>query len=200
MSPKTKQQNEEIRQEKRALILDTALEIFATYGFHGSSISTIAQRACISKGLLYNYFKSKEDLLRAIVNDGMQEVLGTFAPYFEKGILEGDMTPQLFREIFKQMFQVIKDKSNFWRLYFALAMQPGVLEIIAMDYESMMFTYLELLEKYYKKQGSKNPRADGLHAYILLDGIIINYIQPHKEFTVEELENLVIKGLENPIY
>jgi AcrR family transcriptional regulator len=200
MAPKTKTQFAEIRQGKRELILETALEIFATHGFHGASISMIALHAGISKGLLYNYFKSKEELLIAIIEGGLKESLGVYAPLLEGKIPEEDMTPKLFRKVFKRIFQTMKENTNFWRLYYALVMQPSVLELIVKDYESLMFMHLELLEKYYKKQGSKKPRADALHAYILFDGITMNLVQPHKEFSNDELENILLRGLEKPIY
>ncbi len=200
MSPKTKQQINKIRQEKRALILETALEIFATYGYHGASISMISQHAGIAKGLLYNYFESKEELLKAVVSDRFKDFLDIYSPLLDKDFTEEMLTPELFRKLFKNAFKVMKENMHFWRLYFALALQPGVLEIIMKDYEGLMFTHLELLEKYYKRQGSKKPRADALHTYILMDGITMNYIQPHNEFSINEMEKVLMKRLEKPIY
>ena len=200
MSPRTKKQFEEIRQEKRGLIIETALEVFATYGYHGASISMIAQHAGIAKGLLYNYFESKEELLKAVVSEGLKDFFDIFSPIMDKNFSEEMMTPELFRKTFKEIFKIMKNNLHFWRLYYALALQPGVMEMILKDYESLMFTHLDLLEKYYKRQGSKKPRADALHTYILLDGITMNYIQPHKEFSMDELEKTLVKGLEKPIY
>lgn len=200
MSPRSKAQFEEIRQEKRELILHTALEIFATQGFHGTSISTIAQKAGISKGLMYNYFESKDDLLKAIIDKGLQDMLGTYGPLFKDKITEEQLTPTMFKDIFNSFFITIKKNTSFWKLYYAIVMQPGIMEKVLKDYESMMFTHLELLEMYYKQQGSKNPRADALHAYILFDGIMINLLHTHTEFTFEEVEELVLNGLEKPRY
>ena len=70
--PRSIEQYEAIRKEKRELILDTALSLFAENGFHQTSIEQIARKAGISKGLTYNYFESKELLLQAVlqkVND-----------------------------------------------------------------------------------------------------------------------------------
>jgi AcrR family transcriptional regulator len=200
MAPKTKKQFEEIRKGKRELILETALEVFATYGYHGASISQIAQHAGISKGLLYNYFKSKEELLKAVVSDGIKGFTDIYAHLLDKNFSEEMLTPELFRKLFKKIFKEMKDNVHFWRLYFAMALQPGVMEIILKDYEGLMFAHLDMLEKYYKVQGSKKPRADALHTYILIDGITMNYIQPHKEFSIEEMENTLIKSLEEPIF
>ncbi len=75
MSPRTKQQFEEIRKTRRDRILSVALELFATKGYHGTSISQIAEKAKISKGLMYNYFKNKEKLLETIVLEGFNKIM-----------------------------------------------------------------------------------------------------------------------------
>ena len=67
--PKTKEQNELIRAEKRSHILKVALNVFGEEGYHASSINRIAKKAGISKGLIYTYFESKEDLLNTLVFD-----------------------------------------------------------------------------------------------------------------------------------
>ena len=49
--PKSPEQFDDIRKQKKQLIMDTALELFAENGFHATSISQIAAKAKISKGL-----------------------------------------------------------------------------------------------------------------------------------------------------
>jgi len=55
------------RGDRREHILDVATEIFLTEGYASASMSTIAARLGGSKGTLYNYFKSKEELFGAYV-------------------------------------------------------------------------------------------------------------------------------------
>lgn len=50
------------------LILDAAEEVFAETSFGGASVEEIAQRAEISVGTLYNLFRSKEDVYRAVIS------------------------------------------------------------------------------------------------------------------------------------
>ncbi|MDR0507129.1 MAG: TetR/AcrR family transcriptional regulator, partial [Dysgonamonadaceae bacterium] len=71
--PRTKEQYEQIRSEKRKIIQETALQCFATEGYLATSINQIARTADISKGLLYNDFDSKEDLLNSIMDDIVEE-------------------------------------------------------------------------------------------------------------------------------
>jgi AcrR family transcriptional regulator len=55
------------RDERREAILDVARECFLADGYGATSMSTIAARLGGSKGTLYNYFKSKEDLFAAMM-------------------------------------------------------------------------------------------------------------------------------------
>jgi AcrR family transcriptional regulator len=49
-------QNRQIRSDKRDLLKNAALKLFAGKGYHATSISQIAIEAGISKGLMYNYY------------------------------------------------------------------------------------------------------------------------------------------------
>ena len=55
------------RDARRELILDVAQDVFLKEGFANASMSVIAARLGGSKGTLYNYFKSKDDLFNAYV-------------------------------------------------------------------------------------------------------------------------------------
>src|SRR6204780_5843981 len=57
------------RDERREHILKVAREVFFEYGYSAASMSQIAARLGGSKGTLYNYFKSKEELFEAQVRD-----------------------------------------------------------------------------------------------------------------------------------
>src|ERR1700680_2531129 len=52
---------------KRRQILNGAREVFLAQGFDAASMGEIARRAGVSKGTLYVYFKSKEELFEAVV-------------------------------------------------------------------------------------------------------------------------------------
>jgi AcrR family transcriptional regulator len=58
-----------MREERRETIMAVAREVFFEHGYGGTSMSAIAARLGGSKGTLYNYFKSKEELFEALVRD-----------------------------------------------------------------------------------------------------------------------------------
>jgi len=51
----------------RARILDAALELFSAHGFDGTTLQQIADRLGFTKAALYYHFRSKDDLLRALI-------------------------------------------------------------------------------------------------------------------------------------
>jgi TetR/AcrR family transcriptional regulator, mexJK operon transcriptional repressor len=65
---------------KRRAILDVATEVFLAQGYAATSMSEIAARAGGSKGTLYNYFRSKDELFSAFITDICQ---GPAMTYFD---------------------------------------------------------------------------------------------------------------------
>jgi AcrR family transcriptional regulator len=71
-----------IRPDTRARILDAALDVFSEHGFEGSSLQQIADRLDLTKAALYYYFRSKDELLEALVEpaiSGVNEILDACA-------------------------------------------------------------------------------------------------------------------------
>jgi len=56
-----------IQREKRTAILEAALEVFSTHGFHGTTLDQISAGAGLSKPNLLYYFPSKEDVHRVLL-------------------------------------------------------------------------------------------------------------------------------------
>ncbi len=57
---------DELREQRRSAILETAAEIFAQKGYHRATIKEIAAAVGIAPGTIYLYFKDKRDLLLSI--------------------------------------------------------------------------------------------------------------------------------------
>ena len=64
--------------EKRRVILNAAVRVFARSGYHGSRVGDIAEEAGVAHGLLYHYFASKEQVLQTIFRENWGELLERF--------------------------------------------------------------------------------------------------------------------------
>ena len=56
----------EYKEEAKTKIVEAARIVFAKKGYHDSTMDDVAKEVGVSKGALYSYFKSKEDLLKEI--------------------------------------------------------------------------------------------------------------------------------------
>jgi TetR/AcrR family transcriptional regulator, fatty acid metabolism regulator protein len=57
-------------QDRRRTILRAAVEVFARKGYHGCRIADVAREAGVAYGLVYHYFKNKEELLQLVFETG----------------------------------------------------------------------------------------------------------------------------------
>lgn len=64
MSPRKKEQNEQLRETRRLQILDAALTVYVKFGYNGADMDAVAAQAGLAKGLVYYYYKTKQDLFR----------------------------------------------------------------------------------------------------------------------------------------
>jgi TetR/AcrR family fatty acid metabolism transcriptional regulator len=64
--------------DKRSLILDAAVRVFARSGYHTSRVGDIAEEAGVAHGLLYHYFSSKEDVLATIFRENWRQLVERF--------------------------------------------------------------------------------------------------------------------------
>src|SRR5436189_2539288 len=61
-------------EDKRRLILEAAVRVFARKGFHTCRVGDIAEEAGVAHGLLYHYFRSKDEVLETIFRDAWQRL------------------------------------------------------------------------------------------------------------------------------
>jgi TetR/AcrR family fatty acid metabolism transcriptional regulator len=61
--------------DKRRLILDAAVRVFARRGFHACRVSDVADEAGVAYGLVYHYFDSKEEILNTLFRERWQIML-----------------------------------------------------------------------------------------------------------------------------
>jgi AcrR family transcriptional regulator len=64
--------------DKRRVILDAAVRVFARRGYHGSRVGDIATEAGVAHGLLYHYFSSKDEVLETVFRENFGELLERF--------------------------------------------------------------------------------------------------------------------------
>lgn len=187
MAPRSEAQFAQIREERRHQILDAALHVFAEDSYHGSSMAAVAKRAKISKGLIYNYFKSKEEILISLVKDVFDEVMEH---------LHLDPKVELdkagfIKVIEKSVDEVVKNPQR-WKLYMSLSFQPDVTPILMQEMMPKIQPFMVQMTNYFVSKGHEDPMTVMRYYSAVLDGVQMHVLMDPKNFPVEKVKQMMI--------
>jgi AcrR family transcriptional regulator len=191
MAPRTNLQNLELREATRKRIMETAMELFATEGFHTTSVSTIATKAGIAKGLMYNYFESKEELLHHIIFNNFDYIMESFDMN-----RDGVLTQQELIHFINTAFTLFKKNYNFWKLYYTILTQPAVMNIVMKDFHARYQSFYQILTDYFRANNYQDPETEMRLLVSLLDGVAMNYLMEKDAYPIDRVKEKIIKMYE----
>lgn len=187
--PRSQEQYDEIRKQKKQLIMDTALELFAENGFHATSMNQVAKKAGVSKGLAYNYFESKQEILDEIIKTGFDSIYSHFDLNHD-----GILTRNEFEHFIRNSFKAIGQNRKFWKLYSAIIMQSGIAESMMEKYGDRSQIIMQMLNQFIKTMGSKDPQGDLMVISSLVKGALLVVISAPDFFPLKQLEDKVTEA------
>jgi AcrR family transcriptional regulator len=162
--------------------------LFAQKGFHTTTIADIAKHAGIAKGLVYNYFTSKEDLLYFTLVDGFNKLLHDFDVDHD-----GNLTSAEMKHYINSLFNAMAKDKHYWKLFFSVTLQPEVFDMAIIEkLMEVVNPFFAILERYFEAKGFDNPQVEVIYFHSLLDGILMNVIF-NDEYPIDLIKELVIK-------
>lgn len=127
--------------KKKNEILEAGIQIFIKKGFHSATMEEIATRAGIGKGTVYEYFKSKEDIIFHTADILYEETLNTFlAIYWDEKIT----ATQKIKSFLKFQIEHSKKCSGIIPIYF---------DIMSHSHSPFKKTYQGKIQKMFKELG-----------------------------------------------
>jgi AcrR family transcriptional regulator len=113
--PRNKETNQKVKDERREQILAAALELFVKKGLAATRISDISTKTGMSQGLIYHYYKSKEEVFVWLVRDAIDK-MNTAALELEKLPLSAKEKIILAIESLLTGFDKKEEAANFYSL------------------------------------------------------------------------------------
>ena len=187
MSPKTAEQNEQIRAESKHKIMDAAFKLIAKNGYEDTSIAMIANTAGVSKGLLYNYFASKEELVKALVMGAMEEGDDLIAE------LISDNPRQTLSNLFMWFFKEMRERPDHWRLMTELNFKIEKFDFVHEIVTGKLTEYYTVLEALLGEIGYENAFAEARLISGILDGVGFHALMLKEDYPLAEMEEYLIK-------
>ncbi len=112
----TEERREREKTARRATIIASAKELFVSKGFNATTMDEIAQGAELSKGTLYLYFASKEELYVTVINEGLKIFFDRIEEVFSL-----DLPPdQMIRRLGEVYYRYYLDYRDYFRIIFFL--------------------------------------------------------------------------------
>ncbi len=185
--PRKPEQFEEIREKSREKILDAALDLFANKGYDATSIDSIAKKAGVSKGLIYNYYDSKKAMLLAIFDQAMQ--IGDAVMVEVKKEKDPDVR---IRNMVEGFFAMVDQQPGYLKLLMVLSLQPGVME----DMKTHMGQIFERNSRFISSAFAKGREKDTIKGFMLdalFDGVLLNYIRYGKHYPINAIKKRIIE-------
>ena len=196
--PRTPEENERIKKDKKEKILMAGLKVFAEHGLAAAKMSDIAKTAGVSYGLVYKYFSSKEHIFVELLNS-----LFTFSQELVSELKSMKLSPlERIKVIYTQLFDThASDPSG--ELYFRLMLQlnfyPHIWEkllIKDLNSEPVFQLIIETIEEGQQSGDfiNKNPQE----IILLLSYIALGFnLRGHEifenEIKVENIVDLIIR-------
>ncbi len=175
------------KEEKKQQILNAAEILFSEQGYHAASIASIAKKSGISKGLMYNYFENKEDLLN-------QLVISRFNIMFDYFLIDSSKSKEENLVILiDRSFDVLVEMEDMFMIYFSIMFNKKVFDIIKTDLEAVLEPLMVGMIDIMAKLGFEKPFEEAMFLRSILDGLSMNYLLMGNEFPKDYCINRIKK-------
>lgn len=186
--PRSTKQNEAMREATRAALIESAMALFAQNGYAHTSTRSLAQAAGISTGLMYHYFSSKEQLLRAVF-DNCMAILGEG---FTEALAQ-DTPQERLASLLREIFTILKTDGDFWSLFYMLRSQPAIMRELGDDFRYRTHHLRDCIEEDLRLLGRADPTLDALLVYSLIEGTIQQYLLEPESYPLEAVTERIIR-------
>jgi len=174
LSPSTIEKN-------KSRIEEAARQLFIKQGFHATSMRTIAARAGTSLGNVYNYYRTKEEILSSIIEKYQTTIDSRLRSIFDE--IDEPLKPESLIRFGRQIKKMVNDHHDFW-----LLMYIDVLEFENRHFRKMFEGLVHNLRRRFATQFEEMKSCGAVHCDVdPAVGFTAVYMQFFNYFLVEKL-------------
>jgi AcrR family transcriptional regulator len=166
MSPRSAEQNQAIREARHEEILAAARAEFSEHGYLATTTDAVAARAGVSKGLLFRYFPTREELFRASFDAALDDLFG---PLFEA--MREPEPAAAIRGVIRVAVSPGPVAAETASLLSQVASTPDLRAVTAARLESTYRDVIDRLAKLFGRLGTPYPRGSAAVLVAAMDGL-----------------------------
>tara|TARA_S200000501_G_scaffold194546_1_gene183263 strand:+ start:493 stop:1092 length:600 start_codon:yes stop_codon:yes gene_type:complete len=191
MTPSERQSEE--REARKQRILKGALEVFKASSLEGATMDQIAQNSGFGKATLYYYFKSKEDVFSAILEDGWENIWESLEP-----IIADEGSPRnSFIKLLMKIAEIAQERPDLFEFLFNAPKTIKIDNQPWKEYQYRLYGVIQGLIEDGVKEG-EFPKINPELMFKALGGLFMGLVfmgdkeEPVSEKDVEKLLNQLI--------
>ncbi|MDZ4726249.1 MAG: TetR/AcrR family transcriptional regulator [Leptospira sp.] len=164
-------ENKKIKAREKSMesIRNSAIHLFSRHGFSGTTMEMIAKHAKVSKGLAYNYFKSKNQIFEMILDQHLSKHESIY-----KSIPPHLPAKEYLREFFHKSTEFMTNEKKTLILISVCLYQPQSVSLskkMTESFEKRLAPFKETIKEKFRSLGITDPDAEFLFVRIFLHGI-----------------------------
>lgn len=184
---------EDTQKQTRKKILDASLKEFAAHGLEGARMRAIAKQAGVSLGVTYNYFKSKDDILKELLTkfyDDRVNIISKANP------AKTGMADQI-RAFIQDFIADLKKNDEYYRLYLSLLLQPQVMQTLKSSKQPFkdLDSRDQALFVQVGKVAQQELNIDGSVMLVFVMGLMVVHLTNERSIDIDQVTNQFIERL-----
>ncbi len=179
-----------MKAESRSAIVSAALELFAKKGYSATKTDEIAKKARVSKGLIFAHFSTKQEILKAIIDEEIDRLLPKTSD-----IDDGRSPNEKLTSLVDSWIRLLKSEPLLARLSLRLNLDDGYRKLVKRKGKQYLEIYLGRMRTLLVQLGSKTPDLDCYLLAVLFDGITANYTVAPDLFPIDAIKDHLVEIL-----
>ena len=180
-------------EDKRGLLIKTAVKLFTENGFDTTSTASITKKAKVATGTLFHYFKNKKELISEAYLDTKRE----FFAELKKNLSDQDSTKNTIRNLFTSSISWGIDNPEKIQFLLQFSSSPNISSVTRKKIEEDEEYFIEFIRKGIKEKAIKNLPID----YILASSFnqivsSVNYMITKKSKDEKLIKKMVSSSMD----
>lgn len=175
-------------QRGKRKLFDSALSLFESQGYFATTVEQITEQAGVSKGLVYNYFNSKEELLIGLIEDATERMAAVAEP------LSRDVDAEESLAAFvEEFFGFLRKERQFLKLQLSLLLAPELRDTVGEAQRQRAELLLTTVRRWFQRAGVPQPKHKARLLLAMLDGVALHYLHVYDPYPLDALKPEVIE-------
>ena len=180
------------KERKRAEILEAAMAVFASKGFHRAKMEEVAAAAGIGKGTIYEYFTSKPQLLQSLHG----HMLGKLKDYYGEKLKGIEEPPDILRHFLAAALASFREWEPFFYVFcdvWAEAGRAGQQNLLRMQLREAYQSSIDDLTRVVEAGVAggffrcEQPRLAAEHILACVDGLALHWLYDQEAFDLDKM-------------